>query len=367
MGIYINNLEKVIKAVANPALPMFIVNDRLEIVYFSEPSQKLFKDYYHLDYKPFFEVLNSDSMAASFHDIVNSLHSPEKGFSWNGSVSHKSREHRTLNTNITFFPLFDEDEDIEGRDTRKKKIDFYIVIFEKTENTRCFNPERLIQSLLKAVELKDNDTGNHNKRVSYYSREIARILYTKHAYSQVDLDFIENITLFAAMHDVGKIGTPDSILLKPGKLTSLEWDIMKEHTINGAFILSGYPIPMAKEISLSHHEWWDGSGYPYRLAGEMIPLSARIVAIADVYDAIRMRRSYKDAFPHEKAVDIILSHRGTHFDPFLTDIFKSVSDRFDLIWNEHKDHEDSAVLQEIQNEARTISLQKQDFSFHSGH
>ena len=171
------------------------------------------------------------------------------------------------------------------------------------------------------------------------------------------MDFIDNITLFAAMHDVGKIGTPDSILLKAGKLTTMEWDIMKEHTINGAFILSGFPVPMAKEIALSHHEWWDGSGYPYKLSGEMIPLPARIVAIADVYDAIRMRRTYKAAFSHEEAVKIILEHQGTHFDPDLVRVFASIQDEFRDIWEEHKDEETSvSSILEVQNAARNIFL-----------
>ena len=136
----------------------------------------------------------------------------------------------------------------------------------------------------------------------------------------MDKDFIEDIGFLAAMHDVGKIGTPDDILNKEGPLNEFEWGIMKEHTKNGAFILSSYPNPMAKEIALSHHEWWNGSGYPYNLEGTMIPLSARIVTLADVYDALRMKRSYKPAYSHEIAIQKIQQEREVHFDPEIVDV-----------------------------------------------
>jgi putative two-component system response regulator len=112
---------------------------------------------------------------------------------------------------------------------------------------------------------------------------------------------------------------------------------MKEHTINGAFILSTYPNPMAKEIALSHHEKWDGSGYPYQFAGELIPLSARIVSIADVYDALRMKRSYKPPFSHEVAMKKILESKGTQFDPNLVDIMVTISDDFNRLFEANSD------------------------------
>jgi putative two-component system response regulator len=112
---------------------------------------------------------------------------------------------------------------------------------------------------------------------------------------------------------------------------------MKEHTKNGAFILSTYPNPMAKEIALSHHEKWNGKGYPYQIEGDMIPLSARIVAIADVYDALRMKRSYKEELTHETAVEKIMETKGTHFDPAIADIFLSIADKFKDIYEANKD------------------------------
>ena len=112
---------------------------------------------------------------------------------------------------------------------------------------------------------------------------------------------------------------------------------MKEHTINGPLILGVYPILMAKEIALSHHEKWDGTGYPYKLAGDMIPLSARIVAVADVYDALRMKRSYKEAMSHGEAVNLILQGAGGHFDPDIIKVFKTMHSCFNEIWEKNKD------------------------------
>jgi putative two-component system response regulator len=139
------------------------------------------------------------------------------------------------------------------------------------------------------------------------------------------------------MHDVGKIGTPDAILNKAGKLSDWEWTVMREHTINGGFILSSYPNPMAKDIALCHHERWDGFGYPYKLEGEMIPLSARIVTIADVYDALRMERSYKPALSHKIAIAEIQGEKGTHFDPALIDVFNSITRDFEDIYESNRD------------------------------
>ncbi|MDR2369919.1 MAG: HD domain-containing protein, partial [Treponema sp.] len=130
---------------------------------------------------------------------------------------------------------------------------------------------------------------------------------------------------------------PDDILNKEGPLSDWEWTVMREHTKNGAFILSTYPNPMAKEIALSHHERWDGSGYPFQLEGEMIPLAARIVTIADVYDALRMERSYKPALNHELTESKMLEEAGTHFDPFLIEVFHSIAVDFNDIYEKNKD------------------------------
>ena len=338
-----------IRTVGNPFIPMLILNSRLTVVYFSDEAQDLLAGYYPLEEKPFFNVFSTSPSRDTFPEIIASLKSDGRGRSWRGVLAHKAEGMRTIYTKTTFLPLFN----IEG----SGNVDFYIVLFEKSENGLFEDAWKVTASLIKAVELKDNDTGMHNVRVSRYSQLLAQMLYEKRLYPQVDVDFVDNISMFAAAHDIGKIGTPDSILLKPGKLSSSEWDIMKEHTINGAFILSGFPVHMAKEIALSHHEWWDGSGYPYKIAGEMIPLPARIVAIADVYDALRMRRTYKKGFPHSQAVNIILECSGTHFDPSLVTIFETAADEFDRIWETHSDEKDAVLsIEEVQNAARNAML-----------
>lgn len=149
--------------------------------------------------------------------------------------------------------------------------------------------------------------------------------------------FIEQILWASPMHDIGKIGIPDRVLQKPGKLDDAEWVIMRQHTVIGAQILKGASadfIKLAESISLNHHEKWDGSGYPHGIKGPDIPLAARIVAVADVFDALTSERPYKKPFPLEKAMAIIKESRGTHFDPEVADAFCSIEDEIsaELNW-----------------------------------
>ena len=171
----------------------------------------------------------------------------------------------------------------------------------------------------------------------FYYENCSDDMFNRPGCDSIDAEFIDNIGFLASMHDVGKIGTPDDILNKEGPLSDWEWTVMKEHTKNGAFILSTYPNPMAKEIALSHHEKWNGNGYPYQIEGDMIPLSARIVAIADVYDALRMKRSYKEEMTHETAVEKIMESKGSHFDPAITEIFFGIANKFNEIYEANKD------------------------------
>jgi putative two-component system response regulator len=209
------------------------------------------------------------------------------------------------------------------------------------ERTRELGLSRLevIWRLAKASELRDEDTGNHVIRVASYSRIIGEKL-------GLGEDFLEQLFLTAPLHDIGKIGIPDSILHKPGKLTPAEWMIMKQHCLIGYQILQeecdstllfrglrkhgGQPatgrdplLTMASTIALSHHERWDGSGYPQGLAGEAIPLEARIVAFADVYDALTSERPYKRAFSSDEALGIIKDGVGKHFDPAIHQVFEA--------------------------------------------
>lgn len=176
-----------------------------------------------------------------------------------------------------------------------------------------------ITRLAVAAEYKDVDTAAHIERMSRYSALLARAV-------GMDDDYVDMMRLASPMHDVGKIGIPDAILLKPGKLTDAEFDHMKKHTEIGARILAGSDVPllkMSEQIALCHHEKWDGTGYPRGLRGEEIPVEGRIVALADVFDALTSRRCYKPAFTVEKALEIIREGQGKHFDPQCVDAFLS--------------------------------------------
>jgi len=174
-----------------------------------------------------------------------------------------------------------------------------------------------IHRLALAAEYKDEDTGDHIMRMSRYSALLAEKL-------GLSSDEVKNILYAAPMHDIGKIGIPDNILIKPGKLTDEEFGILKTHSIIGANLLAyskSEILQVAEQIAISHHEKWNGKGYPKGLAGEDIPLTGRIIGLADVFDALTSKRPYKDAFPVEKAIDIIKKERGEHFDPHVVDVF----------------------------------------------
>ena len=188
---------------------------------------------------------------------------------------------------------------------------------------------QIIQRLGKAAEYKDNETGMHVMRMSHYSEVIALAygLTNNHA---------ENILNAAPMHDIGKIGIPDNIILKPGKLTDEEFAVMKTHPQIGAEILgetTSELLSLAKSISLTHHEKWDGTGYPNQLKGEEIPIEGRIVAIADVFDALTSKRPYKEAWSIEKTMEFIHSQKGIHFDPELVGVLDQELDKILKIKN----------------------------------
>ncbi|MBS1161398.1 MAG: response regulator receiver modulated metal dependent phosphohydrolase [Proteobacteria bacterium] len=179
--------------------------------------------------------------------------------------------------------------------------------------------QQIIRRLGRAAEFKDNETGNHVLRMSHYARLIA----SAHGLGEESANTIFNT---APMHDIGKIGIPDSILLKPGKLDAEEWKIMHQHPIMGAEIIGKHDnelLETARIIALCHHEKWDGSGYPQGLKGGDIPLEGRIVAIADVFDALVSQRPYKPAFPIDESLNIMAASTGRHFDPALMQAFKA--------------------------------------------
>ena len=195
-----------------------------------------------------------------------------------------------------------------------------------------------IYAMATLAETRDNETGNHIRRTQNYVITLATKLAENPKYAvQLPRQDIELLYKSAPLHDIGKIGIPDRILLKPGRLTPEEFEIMKTHaaigksSIQAAEQLVGMPdsfLRFAKEIAGSHHEKWDGSGYPEGLAGEAIPLSARLMALADVYDALISKRVYKEAFSHEVARNIIVQGNGTHFDPAVIDAFIALEQDF---------------------------------------
>lgn len=238
------------------------------------------------------------------------------------------------------------------------------------ERTRDLDLSRqeIIWRLAKAAEFRDEETGNHVVRVACYSRTIAKAM-------DMSSTFVDQIFLAAPLHDIGKIGIPDSVLLKPGKLNDDEWRIMKKHCEMGASILSDssrlrqaagvffgtsdpnvwIPIQtplmvMSTAIALCHHEKFNGKGYPFGKSGEEIPIEARIVAVADVYDALRSRRPYKEPFPVEVALDIIEQGTGEHFDPAVVDAFLKSFNDIQSVERELADSEANSPLEKQRDE-----------------
>ncbi|OPY66726.1 MAG: Cyclic di-GMP phosphodiesterase response regulator RpfG [Syntrophorhabdus sp. PtaU1.Bin050] len=194
-----------------------------------------------------------------------------------------------------------------------------------------------IVALAKLAESRDDDTGRHLDRVQVFCKDLALVLGEESPYSDsIDPAFVENMFHASPLHDVGKVGIPDSILLKSGKLTASEFEVMKAHAAIGAHTLravqKNYPknvfINMGIAIAQHHHEKWDGSGYPDGLAGEQIPLEARIMAVVDVYDALRSKRCYRPALSHEESCKIILDGEGSQFDPHIIEVFRKIADKF---------------------------------------
>ncbi|HAK46358.1 MAG TPA: hypothetical protein DCO79_10640 [Spirochaeta sp.] len=203
-----------------------------------------------------------------------------------------------------------------------------------------------ILGLAKLAEYRDEDTGKHLERIREYCKLIAEKLSEKEGFQNyITEKYINDLYQSAILHDIGKVAVPDSILLKPGKLDSSEFVHIKKHTEIGGDALLDIEsqtdiksfLTLGKEIAWFHHEKWDGSGYPKGLSGEKIPLSARITAVADVYDALTSERPYKKAFSHEKAKKIIIEGRGSHFDPLIVDIFIALESDFNLIRLSHQE------------------------------
>lgn len=235
-------------------------------------------------------------------------------------------------------------------DFLRDKNDFLeMEVSRRTEEVMAIQDVTIL-AMASLAETRDTDTGNHIRRTQFYVKALAENLRTHPRFAATLTEhYIQMLFKSAPLHDIGKVGIPDRILLKPGRFEPEEFEIMKTHTTLGRDAIEHAEkqlgmkvkfLSMAKEIAYSHQEKWDGSGYPQGLAGEAIPLSARLMALADVYDAMISNRVYKAGMPHEKAVGIIIEGRGTHFDPDVVDAFIGLQNQFQVIAKRFADSDD---------------------------
>lgn len=221
-------------------------------------------------------------------------------------------------------------------DLKKYRDHLEKMVEERTREVQLIQ-DITIETMGALAEYRDPETGDHIKRIQHYVKLLANTLAKNKKYTDViTKEFVNILYKSAPLHDIGKVGVRDSILLKPGKLTTQEFEEMKKHTIYGWNVIRQQEkkvgeiafLKMAKEITYTHHERWDGNGYPRGLSGNNIPLSGRIMAVADVYDALVSKRVYKPKFSHEKAASIVREGRGSHFDPEVIDAFDTIELEF---------------------------------------
>lgn len=218
---------------------------------------------------------------------------------------------------------------------------------KKLQDARTQLFDLTIFAMARLSESRDDDTGAHLHRVSSYCVLLTKVLFSRKKYCVEDPEaFIENIARSSILHDIGKVGIPDAILLKPGKLTDEEFEVMKTHAMIGGDTIRDIEeqlnwgennfLTLGRQIAYSHHEKWNGTGYPNGLEGTTIPLAARIMAVADVYDALTTKRCYKEAFSHGKAVEILTADSGSHFDPATIEAFLACEAEFDAVRRSHQ-------------------------------
>lgn len=307
-------------------------------------------------YKKFTLPINKKNLAGYVADTGDILNIPDAyNIPENVEYSHKKAFDEKYNyrtVSMLIIPMKDNNGEItgviqlinskeDGKPVPFKEQYENLVLSMASQAAVAINNAKLTEDIKKAhystiirlavaAEYKDEDTAIHIKRMSEYSAIIAKGL-------GFDKEMVEVIKFSSPMHDIGKIGIPDKILLKPAKLDPDEWEVMQTHTTIGGDILKNPDseiIEISRRIALSHHEKFNGKGYPYGLKGEDIPVEGRIVAIADVFDALSSKRPYKDPWPLEKTLDLIKSEKGEHFDPLAVDSFINNLDEVMDVYNE---------------------------------
>ena len=359
----------------------FTINERNKAEEALRVSEKKYRNILESIEEGYFEV-DVKGNFSFFNDSVSRI----LGYSRDELMGMNYREYsrneaskkmyRTLNkvyttgnaTNITDYEVIKKDGSIKYlefsvspmKDQKRQPIGFRGVARDVTENLKAEKERRELENklhnvraatilgLAKLAEYRDKGTGEHLERIREYAKMIAREMSGLSAYKDyITEKYIDDIFQSSILHDIGKVGIKDSVLLKPGKLDTEEFNIIKRHTVLGGDAIAEIEsqiegrsfLILGKEIAYYHHEKWDGTGYPDGLKGEEIPLSARMVAIADVYDALTTKRFYKDAFTHEKSRDIIIDLKGSHFDPDVVDAFLANEKIFNRICAEKRTEE----------------------------
>ena len=258
-----------------------------------------------------------------FKDMWQTILDPSKS-AWEGDVINRSKSGKVLWIRLSTTAIYNSENELTNFVTLS--IDMTNTIYDTNSSKR-----ELYKAISELAELRDNETGYHMRRVGICSRLVAK----KMNYPE---KFCSDLEMFAPMHDLGKVGIPDAILLAPRQLTKEEFEIMKQHTLFGFNIVkNNKDMKIVSDIAIGHHEKYDGSGYPYGLKGHEIPIAARIVAITDVYDALRSKRPYKKPWSHEDAKRYITENRGKHFDPEIVDVFLELEQQFMMVFDELSD------------------------------
>lgn len=333
---------------------LFILNKKGAIIFHNKMFEKMFKDNSQL-FSKIKTFLNQNKITSLFKrwQINN------EPFSTDIEIPD-NKEHKTFN--ITLSPVLDNDRITHIcaiiRDiTIQKKLEHELKISNlkaSLMNNKLISVQNaIIHGFSKLSEYKDKETSNHLERIQNYVKIIAYELYKREIFvdfkndkeNYLSEDYVEEISISSLLHDIGKVGVPDNILLKPERLTKNEFEHMKLHTKIGGDTLKSMDnivgeisiLALAKDIAYYHHERWNGTGYPFGLKKNQIPLSARIVALCDVYDALTSERPYKNAYDHEKASEIIYDSSGIQFDPLIVSVFSSIEKQFKAIRNKFKD------------------------------